>query len=168
MACRSHPVVLSHDFFCRGCATGSHADQVGDAVEVERRCTHMAQRIAEELHRHTSAQRTELSRLRAGAAASGADATRIRMLERNLAKPLRLLPAGKALAVSAQPESMRGIETLRELLINTAFDKSHFPRFGKFRVRDCPLYSGHRIGAQHIAHGVCVQATSSPGPTGWC
>ena len=74
----------------------------------------------------------ELARLRESeAAAPRAEvAQRLVRLEQSLAHPLRVHPAGgRALAVSSK--TLQGVDELRTLLLDTAFDKEAFPRFGE-------------------------------------
>eukprot|EP01048_Picozoa_sp_COSAG05_P007993 COSAG05_NODE_588_length_8503_cov_54.867563_2_plen_1332_part_00 len=109
----------------------SHADEVTDEATLQRRCERMFAVIQEELQRHRQAQEQELERLMAaGQACSVESALRIRRLQTILVQPLplQLRPSGSALAVSAK--TLQGIEELKSLLLETAFDKDCFPRFG--------------------------------------
>ena len=114
----------------------SHADEVEDAALLEQRCARMVECVEAELRKQSVAQRAELARLRESeAVAPRAEvAQRLQRLEQSLAQPLRLHPAGgRALAVSSK--TLQGVDELRALLLDTAFDKEAFPRFGEFRLR---------------------------------
>jgi hypothetical protein len=114
----------------------SHADEVEDAALLEQRCARMVECVEAELRKQSAAQRAELARLRESeAAAPRAEvAQRLVRLEQSLAHPLRVHPAGgRALAVSSK--TLQGVDELRTLLLDTAFDKEAFPRFGESRLR---------------------------------
>jgi hypothetical protein len=108
----------------------THADEVlehADAAELERRCARMAECVEGELRKHSDGQRAELGRLQ-GMEPTDVTSRRIEELEQALASPMRLRPQGRALAVSSK--TLHGVDTLRSLLLETAFDKECFPRFG--------------------------------------
>ena len=119
----------------------SHADEVEDVALLEQRCARMVECVEAELRKQSAAQRAELARLRESeAAAPRVDvAKRLQRLEQSLARPLRVHPAGgRALAVSSK--TLQGVDELRTLLLDTAFDKEAFPRFGEFQAAaDCTL-----------------------------
>eukprot|EP01047_Picozoa_sp_COSAG01_P043258 COSAG01_NODE_3831_length_5651_cov_4.363112_2_plen_1509_part_00 len=107
----------------------SHADLVTDQALLQRRCARMVACVKAELGKHRGAQQTELKRLRQSRQACSVETQlRIRQLEQALAQPMRLLPAERALPVSAK--TLQGVDQLRQLLLDTAFDKDAFPRFG--------------------------------------
>ena len=119
----------------------SHADEVEDAALLEQRCARMVECVETELGRHREAQQAELARLQQGGRAnsSAETALRARRLEQSLASPVKLRPADRALAVSSK--TLQGVDELRALLLDTAFDKEAFPRFGEFSGR----VASHRI-----------------------
>jgi hypothetical protein len=113
----------------------SHADEVEDAALLGQRCARMVECVEAELRKQSAAQRAELARLRVSeVAAPRAEVTQRReRLEQSLAHPLRVHPReGRALAVSSK--TLQGVDELRALLLDTAFDKEAFPRFGECRL----------------------------------
>ena len=107
---------------------GSHADEVegGEAV-LRSRCEGMSTAVHAELQRYRAAQKQELAELEAAQGRGGeAAAQRLRDLQRVLSQPLRL--SAGAIAVSAK--TGQGVDELRQMILDAAFDKQAFPTFG--------------------------------------
>eukprot|EP01049_Picozoa_sp_SAG25_P005687 SAG25_NODE_396_length_8539_cov_5.889336_3_plen_1378_part_01 len=103
----------------------SHADEL-DAYAVEQRCEGMVGVVHRVLAKHRAAQQRELDTLRS-LPETEAIAVRQRHLDAVLSHPLRL--ANEAVAVSAK--ELTGLDTLRQRMVNAAFDVDAFPTFGQ-------------------------------------
>ena len=106
---------------------GSRCDEADDAALVPARCEQLAARIGEELERQRSAQRKQLAALQLIDAIDERGAKRRLQLQTLLSKPLRI--ASFATAVSAR--TLEGLDSVKEQLLEKAFDKSLFPQFGE-------------------------------------
>ena len=123
---------------------GSRADEADDPAQVQPRCEQLAACIREALQRQQAAQRAELANL---LATGDAAAPRCEQLRRLLARPL-IVPA-VATAVSAQ--TLQGLDSVKQQLIEIAFDKSVFPHFGEVQPGTYGLIHRHllRTHAEH-------------------
>jgi hypothetical protein len=141
----------------------SHADEVEDAALLEQRCARMVECVETELRKQSAAQWAELARLRVSevVAPRAEVAQRLKRLKQSLAQPLRLrLAGGRALAVSSK--TSHGVVELRALLLDTAFDKEAFPRFGEFMLHQT---ARQFLYACYMLIGCWVQVMSSPART---
>jgi hypothetical protein len=106
---------------------GSRCDEADDAALVPVRCEQLAACIAEELERQRWAQREQLAALQLMDAVDERSAKRLLQLQTVLSKPLQIAPS--AIAVSAS--TLEGLDTVKEQLIEMAFNTALFPQFGK-------------------------------------
>ena len=106
---------------------GSRCDEADDAALVPARCEQLAARIGEELERQRRAQRQQLAALQLIDAVDERGAQRRLQLQTLLSKPLRI--ASFATAVSAR--TLEGLDSVKEQLLEKAFDTSLFPQFGE-------------------------------------
>ena len=103
----------------------SHADEIADAAEVERRCQRMVEATSRRLEQTYQAQRVELAELQRQAAPEHVG--RMRQLRRVVDQPLRV--PDHAVVVSAA--QLDGVPELCEQMLDAAFDTTAFPEFGK-------------------------------------
>jgi GTPase SAR1 family protein len=104
---------------------GSRCDEAEGPTQVTQRCLELASCVREELERQRHAQRSELAKLET--LRDGSTARRQQQLRTLLDRPLQV-PA-TATAVSAK--TLEGFENVRKQMLEIAFDKSLFPRFGE-------------------------------------
>ena len=121
---------------------GSHADEVDDRALIDQRCLYMQQRVCAELEKYRSVQLVEHERLSAAQQSSPAAVARFEQLSQVLDTPLRIAGCH---AVSAK--TLLGLDTLRERLVELAFDKTKFPSFGDVQPGTYTMVHRHLMRA---------------------